>query len=589
MVPATNNVQHAQIDYVFKQLTVTGLPHAAVVTLTAVMLLWDALPDWNIRSLSNMPDAALGIVVWFVLLQSGHVLRILLLDRLWKTNQGAADYRATKPLLILGMLGTGCVWSAVPGFFMEGISTETFIFASIVIAGMVAATLPALAAYLPAYLCFAFPLLIVLTYRYLSLDMAANGLLTLCYLVAVVVISGTINRLITQSITMDFKQRSLLEEVTLAKEHAEHANVAKSRFLAAASHDLRQPLQALGLILESLRLRSKNQPEFEALVKQGLSSHNALSELFNALLELSRLEANQLEVQRTSFELYEVLNSIVVEYQTVASEKDLQLLLRGEACIVDTDPVMLGRVMRNLLTNALKFTDHGSVTVCIEPFPKTVNVSVIDTGIGIPCVEHERVFDEYHQVSNQARRREEGIGLGLSVVKKICALLNHEIKLVSELGKGSVFTVSLPYGTRQISQASQPISDAIIAGLNVWVVDDEPAVLAAVGSLLQDWQCKVSSATSIPELLKLLNESEQPPDFIISDYRIGEQGSGIDAIEALRSRLGKKIPGFLMSGDTDPRIVEDIESRGYLVLQKPVKPARMKEVIELLLRPVSTR
>ena len=580
---SSNNVQRAQIDYVFKQLAVTGLPHAAVVTLTAVMLLWDAVPVWAFQALVDMPTTAWGILAWFVLLQSGHIMRILVLDRLWQNDQVTADHSVIKLYLVLGMFATGCVWAAVPGFFMEGISTETFIFASIVIAGMVAATLPALAAYLPAYLGFAFPLLIVLTYRYFALDMVANGLLTLCYLVAVVVISGTINRLITQSITMDFKQRSLLEEVTLAKENAEHANLAKSRFLAAASHDLRQPLQALGLILESLRLRSKSLPEFEALVNQGLNSHNALSELFNALLELSRLEANQLEMQRATFDLYEVLNSIVIEFQPIADEKNLQLTLTGDSCLVDTDPVMLGRVMRNLLTNALKFTDYGQVAVVINGLPESVDVSVIDTGIGIPGIEHERVFDEYHQVSNQARRREEGIGLGLSVVKKICALLNHDIKLASELGKGSTFTINLPYGQSQLPQAPEPVSAGVLAGLVVWVVDDEPTVLAAVAALLRDWLCEVDTATSIPELLQLLEASKQPPDFIISDYRIGEQGSGIDAIEALRSRVGEKVPGLLMSGDTDPRIVEDIESRGYVLLRKPVKPAHLSDVIRSLL------
>ena len=314
-----NNIEHAQVDYVFKQLAATGLPHAMAVTITAALIWWDV--------------QGFGILLWFGLLQSSHILRIYILDRLWKNNQAQGDYRVVKPILVFGMLSTGLLWAAVPVFFMSGVATETFIFISIVMAGMVAATLPALAAYQWAYLAFACPLLLILTYRYFSLDMYAIGFLSLCYLAAVSVISRTINRLITQSITLDFKQRALLREVTRAKEKAEQASLAKSRFLAAASHDLRQPLQALGLIMESLRLRLTDNQELQRLVQQGLVSHGALSELFNALLELSRLESHQQEVQWVHFSADEILQSIVDEFRPMAEEKGLQLTFERDKAV----------------------------------------------------------------------------------------------------------------------------------------------------------------------------------------------------------------------------------------------------------------
>lgn len=562
-------VENAQVDYVFEQLAATGLPHALAVTITAGMIWWDI--------------GGVGIVVWFLMLQSSHVMRIMILDRLWEDNQQRGDYRVVKPFLVFGMFATGCVWAAVPGFFMAGVDTETFIFISIVIAGMVAATLPALAAYLPAYLAFAIPLLVVLTYRYFSLSMEATALLTISYLAAVSMISVTINRLITQSITMDFKQRALLAEVTVAKEKAEQANLAKSRFLAAASHDLRQPLQALGLIMESLRLRLADQAPMQKLIQQGLVSHNALSELFNALLELSRLESNQQEIQRADFNLLDMLDSIVNEFKPMAAEKGLVMSLAGDDCVVNTDPVMFGRIIRNLLTNAIKFTEQGTINVSVQALQDQVKVAVEDTGIGIEPQDQEKVFDEYHQVSNKARRREEGIGLGLSVVKKICELLGHEIHLESTPGKGSIFTLTMQKGDPSRVVTAKPVVEFDISGLNVLVIDDNQGVLDAVSNLLSDWGCEVSVASSIDEALALVEQQSLRPAFILSDYRLEEVSTGIDAIEAVCSRLDRNIPGLLMSGDSDPDLMNQIRHRGYHLLRKPVKPAHLRKAIKQLI------
>lgn len=563
------SVVNAQVDYVFKQLAASGWPHAVAVTITTGMVWWD-IKGW-------------GILLWFIALQSSHVMRILILDKLWEKNQEQGNYSIVKPFLISGMLATGIVWSLIPGLFMEGVDTETFIFISIVIAGMVAATLPALAAYLPAYLAFAMPLLLVLTYRYYSLGMEANALLTLSYMGAVGVISVTINRLITNSITMDFEQRKLVQEVTAAKEKAEQANVAKSRFLAAASHDLRQPLQALGLILESVRLRTEDQSEIQKLVNQGLVSHDALSELFNALLELSRLESNQLDVNCSHFDLNQMLGSIVNEFKPLAEERGLFLNIQGERSTVDTDPVLLGRIVRNLLTNALKFTDSGGVTIAMKQVGESVEVSVTDTGIGIAKEEQAKVFDEYHQVSNKARRREEGIGLGLSVVRNMCALLDIEIALESELGKGAAFTLVLPLGNPDFVVDAIVIDKSNISGLKVLVIDDDPGVLDAVCNLLQDWKCKVKVADGIQRAMDLINNENYQPEFILSDYRLEEMETGVDAINMIRSALDKKIPGLLMSGDTDPELVGEVRAQQYHLLRKPIKPVHLRKAIKQLM------
>ncbi|HET8705018.1 MAG TPA: HAMP domain-containing sensor histidine kinase, partial [Pseudomonadales bacterium] len=349
-----------------------------------------------------------------------HILRILILDPLWQKIKSAQDnYRLVSILLTLGMFFTGCTWAVIPLFYLNEPQSETFIFISIALAGMICATLPALAAFLPAYLAFVAPIFTALVMRYFQLGMISTALLTLCFLGAMVGISYIINKIITRSITIDLNNENLLREVTEAKEKAEQANRAKSRFMAAASHDLRQPLQALGLLLESLRLRTgNNDPMLKPLVSQSIDAHSALSALLNALLELSRLESHTLDINKITLPVKDMVNAISNEFQPAAKLKGLSLETKGEDYFVRTDPILFGRVLRNLLSNAIKFTHTGKITVRFNRLENDVVLSVIDTGIGIPSSEQDKIFDEYYQVSNEARNRNEGIGLGLSVVKK---------------------------------------------------------------------------------------------------------------------------------------------------------------------------
>lgn len=570
--PVTNE----QIDYVFKQLKITGWPYVFAVFIATIAI-------WNY-------EKSYLIIGWCVCIQASHLCRVVFLDSTWETyKEKTVDYRRVSQFLCCGMLFTGVLWSVIPLLFMNDPHSESFIFISISLAGLVAATLPALAAYLPAYLCFVGPVLITLAYRYYDVGLEASALLTLLFISAVVGISYTINAIITRSITIDFKNVVLLREVTKAKEIAEEANQAKSRFLAAASHDLRQPLQALGLILESMRVRtlsgeSSNEKDLALLVERGLESHDSMSALFNALLELSRFESHELDVTCIDFSLNEMIESIVNEFQPSARAKHLLLTQRGGEEVTKTDPVLFGRVVRNLLSNAIKFTQEGSVTVGIERKNDNVILSVIDTGVGIPKQEQGKVFDEYHQVSNEARRRHEGIGLGLSVVKKMCELLELPIHLESTLGMGTTFSITLPAGERhqiapKISGLVQPMNPS-----RVLVVDDDPMILSAISTLMEDWNCPCIVAECIDEALDILQRSEFSPELILTDYRLGEGVTGIDAIESIRQHMGADIPALIMSGDTDSQLVRDIREKKYYLIQKPVKPLHLQKAMAKLLR-----
>ncbi len=568
---STPSVINEQIDYVFKQLKITGWPHAAVVTLTTYAI-WQYQHNW-------------GILLWFAVLQSSHFMRVKVLDPFWARYKAAGkDYFHVRVLLALGMLSTGCLWAAVPVFFMHDPQSETFVFVSITLAGMISATLPALAAYLPAYVLFVLPIFAALASRYYLIGMEAAAFLTMAFLGAMGGISYIINQIITRSITIDFKNQALLQEVTEAKEKAEDANQAKSRFLAAASHDLRQPLQALGLILESIRLRIGQENKTVApLVNQCIESHDALSALLNALLELSRLESHQLEIHKMSLPLRDLVGSIVAEFQPAAQQKGLRLLCEGDDPIVHTDPVLFGRVLRNLISNAIKFTHIGVVKVSFSQQENEIVLRVADTGVGIPPTQLDKVFDEYHQVSNEARNREEGIGLGLSVVKKMCHLLKIPIELASIYNEGTTFTLHLPLGQLSNPVITQEPVQSSLEGRRVIIIDDDTSLLAAVSNIMQDWKCESLLAATLEEALDKLTNTGFVPDIILSDYRLGNGVTGIDVIKSIRAQLGKDVPAVLMSGDTDPALVKSIRDQHFYLIHKPVKPTHLRKTMRNLL------
>lgn len=566
---AKSAVKESQIDYVFDQLHVTAWPHTIAVLVTTGVLWFTTHSPLSI--------------VWMVIFLVSHVMRMLTLDRLWKQCRQQGDYRRIPLLLILGMLYSGSLWGLVPVWFMNQAQTEAVIFISIALAGMCASTLPALAGYLPAYLAFIFPVLALLIIKLFLLGLSATALLGVACMTAFVMISSKINQIITMSITMDFQNRELLDQVTVAKEKAESANQAKSRFMAVASHDLRQPLQALGLILESMKLKSANgSTDQAALIQQGVNCHDALSEMFNSLMDLSRLESNDLNVRVTNVALRELLEMLVREFEPAARAKGLTLVLKADDSIALTDPLILGRIIRNLLSNAVKFTEQGSVEIHVQSVSAGVLVQVQDSGMGIPLQEQARVFDEYHQVATQNRLRQQGVGLGLSVVKRLSQLLDLELQLESVPGQGTTFTIVVPKGDPAQVAHKEEVVNFSLQGCRVLVVDDEPALLQATSNLLAEWGCQVMAAACKESALQCL-QGAQAPQIIVSDYHLGNC-TGLSVIKAVQDLLGEAIPALLMSGDTSPELIQKMRHHSLFLLQKPVKPVHLRKVLRQLLQ-----
>jgi signal transduction histidine kinase/DNA-binding NarL/FixJ family response regulator len=374
------------------------------------------------------------------------------------------------------------------------------------------------------------------------------------------------------------------EELGHLYQQLEAANLAKSRFLAAASHDLRQPLHALNLFVTQLR-SEKDQAEKIRLIEQINVATGAMNDLFNALLDISKLDAGVLAPTISQFPIDQLLKRIGMTFAATAREKALRLRIISNDAWIRTDFILLERILLNLVSNALRYTVKGGVVVGCRRRPNLLRIEVWDTGVGVPENQRENIFREFYRLGTAEQDRGHGLGLGLAIVDRLCRLLGHPIELTSAVGRGSRFAVSLPLATpRPVAQPSPAAAIDLAMGKFVVVVDDDALVLDAMGGILKSWGCSVATAKSDTDALAALAGHARQPDLIISDYRLGDGRTGFDVIERLRSSFGAHIPAFLISGDTAPERLREARASGYYLLHKPVLPMTLRSVVSQLLK-----
>ena len=361
------------------------------------------------------------------------------------------------------------------------------------------------------------------------------------------------------------------------KEIAEEASRAKSRFLAAASHDLRQPVHAMGLLIGALRNAPTN-TERQHLIEQIEMSADAIDRLFAALLDISKLDAGVVERRRQTFALDTVLARVCDDYMGEAAAKGLTLSHVRCRAIVDSDPALVERIVRNLISNAVRYTDAGRIVVGCRRRGSSVVMQVWDTGRGIAADQQELVFQEYYQVGNPERDREKGLGLGLAIVRRVADLLECDLRLRSEPGRGSCFEISLPLA----QEAAMPISESVdemsavsSKGLVV-VIDDEKAIRTGMSALLTNWGYQVLAAGSGDEAIELLAGCAVRPDLLICDLRLRDSENGIEVIERLRTEYNASIPAMLITGDTAASRLLEAQASELLVLHKPVPNSKLR-------------
>jgi signal transduction histidine kinase len=367
----------------------------------------------------------------------------------------------------------------------------------------------------------------------------------------------------------------------------ELANQAKSRFLAAASHDLRQPLQALGLFVAQLHARMDT-TERRRVIERVDAALAAMNELFNALLDVSKLDAGGLTPDLSEFPVARLLKRIEQTFAEAAHEKDLSLRVLPSRAWVRTDFILLERILFNLVSNAVRYTSRGGIMVGCRRRGAELRIEVWDTGVGIPPDQHRNIFGEFYRLGEQDRDQRAGLGLGLAIVDRLCRLLGHPITLTSTVGRGSRFAVAVPTvaARAEVVALRAPVRAPLdnCHGKLVVAIDDDPLVLDGMHGLFRSWGCRVVTGASAGAALAGLAGHDQPPDLIISDYRLPGGSTGIEAIEQLRDAFGSPIPAFLISGDVSPERLLEARANGFHLQHKPVDPMLLRAMFNQLLR-----
>lgn len=373
--------------------------------------------------------------------------------------------------------------------------------------------------------------------------------------------------------------RRAKEDAEAAREEAERANLAKSKFLAAASHDLRQPVQALFFFTTALARKLEGHPAREILADLERSLE-ALNLLLDALLDISRLDAGVVQPNDTTFSVGSLLDRIEAEFGPQARHKKLELRVVPSTAMIRGDPALLSRVLSNLTANAVRYTRRGRILIGCRRRAGALRIEVTDTGIGIPADKLKDVFQEFYQISNPERDRSQGLGLGLAIVDRLSKLMGHPIEVRSQEGKGSTFAIEVPLGESPAAAAAAARRVAAERKLGlIVIIDDEPTVLKGLLMILQEWGFEVIAATSEEEAMRLLGDLQKQPNAIVADYRLRNGRTGTEAIQHIRALFNQPIPSIIITGDTAPERLREAEASGLSILHKPVQPRQLHDLL----------
>jgi PAS domain S-box-containing protein len=380
------------------------------------------------------------------------------------------------------------------------------------------------------------------------------------------------------SVIRDVTERKKMEqEIIAARQEAERANKANSAFLAAASHDLRQPVQALSLLNGALR-RTVKDPLALEMVESQEHSLDAMTNLLNSLLDISRLDAGAVNPEIEDFSIQRLIDRLSAEFSRQAHHKGLTFEADSCDAVVRSDSNLLAEIIQNFVSNAIRYTDKGSVSLACDQLGDKLRVKVTDTGIGIEKDQFDEIFKEFHQCKTPGTNTE-GFGLGLAIVRRLADLLGHEVQVESTPGEGSCFCISMPVvkdvsATQSVPVSNSRASDAAGSGLII-LIEDDVSVANAWGLLLEAGGYRVATAASAKEARAVVKHLDTEPDLIISDFHLLDGSTGVEAVISIRKDVGKNVPAFIVSGDTS-KVVQDARSLdNSTIMSKPVNTARL--------------
>jgi signal transduction histidine kinase/CheY-like chemotaxis protein len=525
-----------------------------------------------------------GVQAWLAVLGFITVLHVLLARAYWRRQRVEGDWRRwAYGFVVLGGC-EGAIWGTASLYLADPTALTQQLLAMLCLCAVVTAAISVFGAYLPAFHAVLFPA----TIPFIAVSLLQGGVLhagvafmVFNYTVCMVVLARMHNGTIVEMLRLRFENADLAAELRVQKDAAEQASQAKTRFLAAASHDLRQPVHALSLFVGVLRGYALDEAP-RRVVDRIEDSVNAMDGLFGALLNISRLDAGVVTPEWQVFAIQPLLEALERDYSAEAAAKGLRLRICPCARFVRSDPVLLERILRNLVSNAVNYTDSGGVLIGCRPGPG-VRIQVWDTGRGIPAPQVQQVFEEFYQIDNPERDRSKGLGLGLAIVRRLVDLLGHRLEIVSVVGRGSRFSIEVPAAQPAAAAPAAPICLGAPKGL-ILVIDDEAMIQEGMRNLLQGWGHSVLCAGSGDDMLALLARNPALPDVIICDYRLRGEETGIAVIDRLRARFRSDIPAMLITGDTAPDRLEEVSRSGFLLLHKPVAHGRLRAAIGNLMR-----
>lgn len=371
-----------------------------------------------------------------------------------------------------------------------------------------------------------------------------------------------------------------------AKSDAERANKAKSVFLASASHDLRQPLNAMQMYIAALQSKVKDK-EILRIIEDINSVSISTARLLNALLDVSELEVGAIKPRHEIFSVNNILISIFQSFLPLAKDKELDFRIVPSSLYVESDPALLERILGNFMSNAIRYTDKGSVLIGCRRKGSEVSIEVWDTGCGISDDQMSLIYEDFYQVENKERDRGKGLGLGLALAKRLSDSLDHKIDSKSSLGRGSCFSITVDLAENKADTSQDEIFMNImnLSGINILLIEDDIDVLKATKQLLESWGCNVKTARNKDEVMNLIKEDPyKNPDIILADNRLPGDASGIDITYLIQEKLQTSIPCVIMTGDVERSHVQGIIDQGFPVLLKPIQPAKFRAMLSHLIQ-----
>ena len=538
-----------------------------------------------------------AIIYWLLTIYILTILRYVLVNRFNKSKQTSEKIIQYGNYFTFTTIASGCLWGSAGLLFFTPESLLVLFFLTLTLTGTLVASLPSLSAIIHTYYAYAIPTATPLIYKYITygtFDFALFGTLIFVFLLIQLAYASIHNKTLIKSIILRFENTLLINKLRkqnktaeAAQLNAEMANISKTKFFAAANHDLRQPLHAMFLFLGVLENEIDN-TEHKNILQKIQKSNNTLKVLLDSLLDISKIDAGVIEVNHIAFPIQELLDSLWHEFKSHADEKNLHIKFVPTRIWVNSDPRIVERILRNLISNAIRYTHNGSIIVGCRRRNGNILLSVYDTGIGIPEDRITDIFQEFHQLNNPERDHDKGLGLGLAIVSRMTDLLKTTLHYDSTLNKGSMFAIELPVTNPDPESINISIpweGHTTLSGKTILIVDDDKEIRDGLNRLLSNWQCTVITATDGNEAIAKLGSGIIKVDLALVDYRLQNGETGKDVLQKINNLYPDNKPPaiIIITGDTAPDRIKEANDSGYRLLHKPLSASKLRAIMSYIL------